>query len=739
MKKLGFISFLLILINVFILPINVKAQTIEKKDISSIIKPTWIFNAGMSKGKYHDRQDLGFILRENTTLRVRQANPKFKGQLTVRLLGNDTQVEKSIKVGSEWQNIQAADPLVPFVDTPYGSQSAQLEYEVADTKSQKVLPVYEYHGNKSEFFNTWDKYDGNYALIKGANFQLLVPKKDKELVRNLKNYKSIDALIEHYNDLFAYYNQMAGFDNSTDLNKNSDNRYFLKADKHGAGSAYYGNNWTANSDGTVDMWLSKNSWGQLHEIAHGYQAGFDDVGMYTGEVSNNLFGVQYQYNKYGKKADDIGWLFNYGKKDAIEKSLYNKLVKSGGTYASVDLREKLILLSLLKQKAGDDSFTKMYQKYRELANQPDYNKKSYPLPDLMNRIYSENSHQDFTPVLKRWGLAVDDSQGERNRFAEYPAVASLADVVPETELSRAHSLVDPNYLINSNFEMVKNNEIADLKLAGDLTLQLNSESINNLKGVKVTLKDGKKTVETQEIQTDKVTFKSVPNGIYRLEFSGEQMKKYVPDNMYVYVKEAQNNATIKLDEIKSSDLTNQKLDFLGLGNVNFGSFSTNLNQQKADISITNKNPHSYYAGETYLKVIIKGPNGETKYEKNVNGTGAAVGTDNPTLQVGDTVIIFHAETKNRLVSSEPVIDRTNNTNNWTVTEFGLKNQSLKNDPEQDLIKKINKEGNILLEQQVAYPIPLEISARKKQLFQAIQKLQEPHRQVYLTKFSILFT
>ena len=76
---------------------------------------------------------------------------------------------------------------------------------------------------------------------------------------------------------------------------------FLKADISGAGGAYYGANWTANSSDSTKMWLDKLSWGTLHEIAHGYQAGFDNQGIFTGEVSNNLFGVQYQYSKYGKK------------------------------------------------------------------------------------------------------------------------------------------------------------------------------------------------------------------------------------------------------------------------------------------------------------------------------------------------------------------------------------------------------------------------------------------------------
>ena len=95
------------------------------------------------------------------------------------------------------------------------------------------------------------------------------------------------------------------------------NRFFLKADKNGGVGAYYSSEWAANSYSTVECWLTEDSWKVLHEIAHGYQAGFDNIGMYTGEVSNNLFGVQYQYLIYGKEADEKGWLFNYGKKEEV--------------------------------------------------------------------------------------------------------------------------------------------------------------------------------------------------------------------------------------------------------------------------------------------------------------------------------------------------------------------------------------------------------------------------------------
>ncbi|MBO0475404.1 M60 family metallopeptidase [Enterococcus ureasiticus] len=465
-------------------------------------------------------------------LKVRQSNPEFRGNLTVRLLGDDSGVEKSVSVDSQWKTISSSEALVPFVDTPYGTQTATLEYSVDD--SAKKLPVYSINEDQGKYFNLWNEQDAEYALIKGKDFQLLLPKRDKNLAENLKDFASLNELILHYEDIFSYYNQMAGFNNASSSNKNGSNRYFLKADKHGIGGAYYGGNWTASTADTTEMWLMKISWGALHEIAHGYQTGLDGRGMYTGEVSNNIFAAQYQYEKYGKDADKFGWLFNHGKKEQVENTLYNKMIKNNGTYDSVDLREKLILLMMLKQKAGNDSFTKMYQAYREQANKDDFDKEDYTLPDLLNVHSSENSQFDFTPVLERWGLSLTNSQPEINRVKGYPAVASLADVVPESELVRAKKLLDPNILINSNFEIIANNEIAPLGLKGNLTVTLKTQNISELLGMKIQLKNGKNIVKEEVINGEKISFSKVPNGVYTIGFTGKEIINLSTEQHYLY-------------------------------------------------------------------------------------------------------------------------------------------------------------------------------------------------------------
>ncbi|MFD2386011.1 putative mucin/carbohydrate-binding domain-containing protein [Enterococcus rivorum] len=422
----------------------------------------------------------------------------------------------------------------------------------------------------------------------------------------------------------------------------------------------------------------------------------------------------------------------------METNLYNKMVLNNGTYESGDLREKLILLTMLKQKAGNDSFTKMYQDYRKLANQPGFNKNNYPFPDLMNRIYSENSKQDFTAALEKWGVVLNKGQGVKNRTLGYPAVASLADIIPKNELSRAHELLDDDILINSNFEMVQNKEIASLNLKGDLTLQLNAPDNKALLGATAILKDGDKEVASQLIEGEKLLFKNIPNGVYSLVFTGQPMIEYFPDTAYVYVKEAQNSSTVMFEKINKSSLANQKIEFLGLGNALFGSLATDLNRQEAVISITKASPHSYFAGKTYTKITVKNKKGDITYEKNIEGTNATVGVDKTSLQEGDIIEIYHAETKSRLVSAEKIIDSTQNTNRWLVTKYGLVNQVLQNDSQQDLIAKIEQEGSVLLQQEESQAIPYYESVSKKQLWTAIELLDQPDRTVYKKKYALLY-
>ncbi|WP_088825587.1 putative mucin/carbohydrate-binding domain-containing protein [Listeria goaensis] len=714
------------------------ANGVNTKHIFSIEDPTWIRNSGMSKGVNHDRQDLGFILQAGKVLKVRQTNPNFGRTLKLSLLGNDSQFEKSVNVGTNWVTISSSKSLVPFIDTPFGDTSATIQYEVVSNEAQKPLPTYKSQNSERDFFRMWDQFNSEYALVQGKDFQLFVPKGDKEKLRNMRDFNSLDALIGHYEKLFKMYNQIAGFDGLTAYNKNSANRYFLKADANGPGGAYYSWNWTAMTSPSIESWLKEADWGQLHEIGHGYQAGFDSKGMYTGEVFNNLYGVQYQYEHYGKAADKNGWLFDYGNKKAVEEGLYESLIEKNGTYESVGLREKLILLTMLRQKAGNDALPAMYQGYRKAANEPDFNPEAYALPDLFNEYYSQYSQLDFSPVLEKWGLTLSGNQEFVNRAKGYPAVASLAHIVPKDKLASARNLLDAKLLITSNFEMVKNEEIASLDLKGDLTLTLKADNISDLVGSKIRLKDGTRTVQEKVISNGSMTFTSVPNGVYSLEVVGSQADKYDVKTSYVYVKEAKNNANISLTKINKSFIGNQTIQFLGLSNQPFASFQTDVNQGIAKLSVVSSTPHSYFENRKYAEITVKNASGAVRYHKIINGTNASTGIDEFAFREGDRVEVYHAETAGRLVSKESIVDSSRSDNVWVMTKWGLKNQQLQNNAEQDFQKKVVAIGDALLKDETMKAAPLSLVEGKKHLLVAIQSLTEPAKTEYLQKYKNLF-
>ncbi|MFD2386426.1 putative mucin/carbohydrate-binding domain-containing protein [Enterococcus rivorum] len=179
-----------------------------------------------------------------------------------------------------------------------------------------------------------------------------------------------------------------------------------------------------------------------------------------------------------------------------------------------------------------------------------------------------------------------------------------------------------------------------------------------MKGTKIRLKEGNKVVQEKEITSESVLFNQLPNGVYTIEFVGEVMTKYIASQQYLYVKESENNIEIKLSKLNVSSFMNQSINFLGLSDRKFGEFKTNLNEGTGTVSVTSATPHKYYSGETYMTVKVSDENGVEKYSKVIEGTEVTVKSETISLVEGDRVEIYHAETRNRLTSTEEIINKT---------------------------------------------------------------------------------
>ena len=118
MKKNIYLSTLFILLTFFWGQQPAQADT-STKEIQSLEYPELLFQSGTSRGKYHDKQDLGIVMSPGSTIKIRKkrTDDGYKN-LKFWLLGNKEKEEQQVTLTTEWKTIKTDYAGVPFVNTP---------------------------------------------------------------------------------------------------------------------------------------------------------------------------------------------------------------------------------------------------------------------------------------------------------------------------------------------------------------------------------------------------------------------------------------------------------------------------------------------------------------------------------------------------------------------------------------------------------------------------------------------
>lgn len=659
-----------------------------KKELFVTKKPTNTLDAGIKMGNNHDRQDLGIQIEQDSKIKIKQMNPNFKGNLTLRLLTDDSYTESAINFTNNEVTLTAKALSVPFVDTPYvqeNGESPMVEFTVEGSKRE--LPKYKKNMAKLNFSNKWNQEKG-FALVQGQRFQTLFPEKDKEKVLS----SDLNQVIKLYDeDIIGYYNKLIGLydDSENPINQSSNRRYFYKADRHGVGGLYYGELWSAQSSDSADAWLS-DGWGVLHETGHGYQGDFMSRGMDTGEVWNNLYGVIYNYKKLGKEeADRNTWLYDYGKKSKLETHFKNLVNNNQMNYNQQGQREKLIILSNLIDKAGEDGLSNFYTRYRELAAQQGYNPSNYLLPDLIIKYLGEPIKYDFSAVLSAWETVIKDASKEFAKSNGYKMVSHIAQVVPDSRLDEAIAKFTQHNRLSSVLSLVTNEELDKMNLKSNVTLHF--PEVELFEGTKLKIYRDDKLYKEIPLNKESVTIEKMPNGVYSLELDsrvGYIQKPYlfVKDNQSInislvnYVKEAtqavqslyqEDTEKIKptimqknidqarqyvnaLPESEEKEVLLNKLEmaFNQLQEITFGGLSDwyfatlDVSNGHAVIRVNNGTPHCYF-NTPYASVLVNRGDKQVYKKDFVGDINYQKETIELCLQEGDTITLMHKEYKNK--------------------------------------------------------------------------------------------
>ncbi|MGR3741728.1 putative mucin/carbohydrate-binding domain-containing protein [Companilactobacillus sp. DQM5] len=561
-------------------------------------------------------------------------------------------------------------------------------------------------------------------------------------------------MIDHYdNELFPLYERLTKLDNSNSENKLDNNRFFLKNDAHGAGGAFYSNKWTADSykDGT--MWL-QNQWGHQHEIGHGFQNDLmRQQGM--GEVSNNILGAYYDFQKFGIDTDNKGWIFDYGKRDTVESKLSNQL-KAGKSFSKLELREKLILIYFLLSKldSNGEGISKINESSRNLSLFNIFNDKNSFLSNKLLGLANSKEY-DYRKVLDDYSFDTNKKTFLYNGYfsSKKHVVDSIASLIaPENREKVIQKLMELNPEIKSQsiYNLVTPEELLPLGLKGQGSVAFEGILPDELLNTKLNVFDGDKLIASKTITNKEgIVFDDLPLGTYRLEFEGMKPGMYI-DNDYLTIRQRgadKYNIDSDTSHIEKSNVSNlttsNEILFEGLADDPFMRINTGLYKHFSAIRIATdffrKTPHSYFAGEKYASINIKNGD-ENLIDKTIFGDSEDIfkqvnWVNNNSLKVN--LNIYHAE-PNRLkitnVMDEELSDKSSKETSFILDSYGLRNINNK-----DKIKNLKSLILFFGDKYMADP---NINSRRNELIEdlytAINTLPENEAKQYFDKYKKLF-
>ncbi|MDK7113612.1 hypothetical protein [Staphylococcus pettenkoferi] len=231
---------------------NTKTMTIK-----NVVRGNNTAQAGTLRGQNHMRQSLDIVVPANTKAYIRSKDVVNKKQLTAELITDSSKSDArtNFALDNQWHEIQASKDGALFIKTPSNLDGpVDVEYYVEGNKGVD-MPHYKLNGDIEKFKRDWQETDAAFAVAESEHSQILIPHVDKDYVLDMENtsnpigFKSLDETLNYHEDMLKHYDHWLGLDDSSDIDANSPQQYFIRADKTGAGAAYYNPDHTATNGG----------------------------------------------------------------------------------------------------------------------------------------------------------------------------------------------------------------------------------------------------------------------------------------------------------------------------------------------------------------------------------------------------------------------------------------------------------------------------------------------------------
>lgn len=654
--------------------------------------PTWLNNAGMSKGIYHDKQNLGVILDPGITIRAKHLGTADDPAIELSLLNDDGSKEQYISLNNEFCEFTSTHTSAAFISTPYRESASNIEIVIEYSSPPKSLPVHKTGTDTADFFKFWDDQASAFALISTRYADILVPAKDKPHLKRLHESTGMVHLENYFQGIFELFNHLAGlsFSPNTPTDKNVPNRYFMKANKTGLGSAYYGHDHTAETnDSVASFWLNPDpkNWGSIHEIGHGYQGLFMDYSeIPLGEVWNNLYAYYYQAQHLGDDLFKDSWLY-HGEQD-LHFDLTEQLFERNPAISTWQLHELLYYLILILDKAGLSALIDYNKAYRAACNRHDFHPRDYSFIEMFIDSCAKTSNIDISPLLRIGQISTSRINNLVTRYANRIPVYPLYKLAPREKLS---SLVKQLNLA-SRIDLIDNIALKDAGLMGNVELVLDNKLYDAFYTKDFLLRNGTNLSTIININAQKITVPNLAAGVYTLQAPSICNGKLYTTTQHIDVRgDITNSINIEYKYISGAKLASQTIELYGLY-TRFVSIEIDPGEDCITIDIHANAPHSYYADRIYSSITIKDRHQRTVFQQVLHGNSVTTTKEKITAAPDYTIEIFHAEpSRNKIFpASELVLDAKNTLVILTMTPQGLYNKQIGTPTGENLAREIEK-------------------------------------------------
>ena len=616
-------------------------------------KPDWVKQSDTFFAINHYKKPIPYVLKAGSIIRL-----SSNYSCTICLLNDDRNAERIVNNVLDEVTLDVEKDSVAFINTIFVDNSDGSLHVGYVIEGEHEPLVHVMCGSENAYPEGVDETQ-SLVFVEGRNIQLLVPQTDlAHLNALIKEDATLAPIDDFYTDVVEFYDDLTGIA--------FQRKYFARADINGPGGAYYSRLYMGESSASMRSFYLRPTplnWGCLHEISHSLDIYFrhnsEQVSLV--EVWTNIFPDFYQYSKLTPaEYQASAWIMG-----SSQQTIWGNLIAKFHTVSvhDWDLRERLIYLVQFFYKVGHKRMlTIMYDYLARLIGSGEFILQEFQVIDLIIKI-SNDFNIDVVHINRLVKVNLSDDilyENVKCNFDGEPCVYEF--LLKPNSLSWA--LIDSNESVRSEASLIFSTAIPQTMYGAQFIFMKNRNSF----------------IAGTFSRQHSYRFPALVSGVYKFfHETGLSTRRYKCDvDYFVY-----DGGPILMNILRNIDsgLLNERFLFLGLGDALGAILDVDYANRKIVFDIKRQNPHTNFANQIYFSVSVEGVFNWEVLGANNESAPQVLET---LLQRRQTIIIYHSEHRNRLVSDF----NTTQTNTFYVTDLGLTRRNSNVQPADRLASKI---------------------------------------------------